>query len=354
MDCKKINLISYGCIALSSLISIAIMKIDTKSTDLCSNAKLVTTDKPKHKSLSKNNQVVLEEDEGDDPMDVITSDWNGCKVDQYEDDVDEDDDDDEIIDMDEINSIDIAESLANAFPDGLMVYEPIEEEDDDEDIDFDNFKYEIPGSRNIIDVNGTVFDFEMIRDYLISAKSYYEGLLKGESKIINGVEERTEEEIRDTNTDDIPDEMDNESVMDYLVRIDPYDIVNRKTIFGERAPDRKEYQPKKVELSEEEKSMIDMKNRNKYHDFKIVEKKLFMSADTSLSLRNFLENCKYVTNHGDQQSIDTIMDEYNMLVHICANSIENGQKINRRSWNNRFQKIFSKAKKLVDSINHVE
>lgn len=317
----------------------------------------------------------------DDPRTVIQG-WTNNKTKQKKEEPEvimEDEEIEDLVDDDEDEDdedLDVEEFLDKNIPDeGLYVMHPVEEEDDnDEEEDFD---YHIPNSYKIKSLSGVTVDYDDVIELIRDAKAQYQKFFSGEDEFLEGMEVITEKELNETLSGDIPTPKKGMNVMDYLYECDPYNVSNRKLIFGDNAPGRNPlYVPIKdimtqskkddeheEEVVEEEKVSVEGENDDESDEItddeikeiddltdkiRVIMEKLFNNRETSQMYSGYIVNCRTACENGYEE-IEPVMDRFANLINTCYDSLQRNQKFNRRTWLNRFVKIFHQANQVVKS-----
>lgn len=231
-----------------------------------------------------------------------------------------------------------------------MTYQPVE--DPDSDFDYENFDFRIPGSPKIKGINGNVFDFDDIAEYVKEAKEFYQKVLSGELDMIEGFNVVSQKEVDATlPNDEVPEPKDGMSVMEYCVMIDPFDLTNRKTNFGPKAPGKDPYQKPLREFVEETAEPENVDDEDDEDDIlpekvDTVVRKLFNNKDTNHMYSGYIVNCRTALDNGYEE-IYPVMEKFETLVKQCYDAITARGNINRRTWINRFSNVFRKADQII-------
>ena len=285
----------------------------------------------------------------DDPLEVIQS-WEQSSE-NISDETEEESEEVSSEDADEPENESIEEFLDRTIPEeGLMTYQPVE--DPDSDFDYENFDFRIPGSPKIKGINGNVFDFDDIAEYVKEAKEFYQKVLSGELDMIEGFNVVSQKEVDATlPNDEVPEPKDGMSVMDYCVMIDPFDLTNRKTNFGPKAPGKDLYQKPLREFVEETVEPEDVDDEDDEDDtlpekVDTVVRKLFNNKDTNHMYSGYIVNCRTALDNGYEE-IYPVMEKFENLVKQCYDAITARGNINRRTWINRFSNVFRKADQII-------
>ena len=285
----------------------------------------------------------------DDPLEVIQS-WEQSSE-NISDETEEESEEVSSEDADEPENESIEEFLDRTIPEeGLMTYQPVE--DPDSDFDYENFDFRIPGSPKIKGINGNVFDFDDIAEYVKEAKEFYQKVLSGELDMIEGFNVVSQKEVDATlPNDEVPEPKDGMSVMDYCVMIDPFDLTNRKTNFGPKAPGKDLYQKPLREFVEETVEPEDVDDEDDEDDtlpekVDTVVRKLFNNKDTNHMYSGYIVNCRTALDNGYEE-IYPVMEKFETLVKQCYDAITARGNINRRTWINRFSNVFRKADQII-------
>lgn len=285
----------------------------------------------------------------DDPLEVIQS-WEQSSE-NISDETEEESEEVSSEDADEPENESIEEFLDRTIPEeGLMTYQPVE--DPDSDFDYENFDFRIPGSPKIKGINGNVFDFDDIAEYVKEAKEFYQKVLSGELDMIEGFNVVSQKEVDATlPNDEVPEPKDGMSVMEYCVMIDPFDLTNRKTNFGPKAPGKDLYQKPLREFVEETVEPEDVDDEDDEDDtlpekVDTVVRKLFNNKDTNHMYSGYIVNCRTALDNGYEE-IYPVMEKFENLVKQCYDAITARGNINRRTWINRFSNVFRKADQII-------
>lgn len=288
-----------------------------------------------------------EQNTSDDPLEVIQS-WE-----QSSENISDETEEVSSEDVDEPENESIEEFLDRTIPEeGLMTYQPVE--DPDSDFDYENFDFRIPGSPKIKGINGNVFDFDDIAEYVKEAKEFYQKVLGGELDMIEGFNVVSQKEVDATlPNDEVPEPKDGMSVMEYCVMIDPFDLTNRKTNFGPKAPGKDPYQKPLREFVEETVEPEDVDDEDDEDDtlpekVDTVVRKLFNNKDTNHMYSGYIVNCRTALDNGYEE-IYPVMEKFETLVKQCYDAITARGNINRRTWINRFSNVFRKADQIIKS-----
>lgn len=290
-----------------------------------------------------------EQNTSDDPLEVIQS-WEQSSE-NISDETEEESEEGSSEDADEPENESIEEFLDRTIPEeGLMTYQPVE--DPDSDFDYENFDFRIPGSPKIKGINGNVFDFDDIAEYVKEAKEFYQKVLSGELDMIEGFNVVSQKEVDATlPNDEVPEPKDGMSVMEYCVMIDPFDLTNRKTNFGPKAPGKDPYQKPLREFVEETVEPEDVDDEDDEDDIlpekvDTVVRKLFNNKDTNHMYSGYIVNCRTALDNGYEE-IYPVMEKFETLVKQCYDAITARGTINRRTWINRFSNVFRKADQII-------
>lgn len=290
-----------------------------------------------------------EQNTSDDPLEVIQS-WEQSSENISEE-TEEEPEEVSSEDVEESENESIEEFLDRTIPEeGLMTYQSVE--DPDSDFDYENFDFRIPGSPKIKGINGNVFDFDDIAEYVKEAKEFYQKVLSGELDMIEGFNVVSQKEVDATlPNDEVPEPKDGMSVMEYCVMIDPFDLTNRKTNFGPKAPGKDPYQKPLRELVEETVEPEDVDDEDDEDDtlpekVDTVVRKLFNNKDTNHMYSGYIVNCRTALDNGYEE-IYPVMEKFETLVKQCYDAITARGNINRRTWINRFSNVFRKADQII-------
>lgn len=290
-----------------------------------------------------------EQNTSDDPLEVIQS-WEQSSE-NISDETEEESEEVSSEDVEEPENESIEEFLDRTIPEeGLMTYQPVE--DPDSDFDYENFDFRIPGSPKIKGINGNVFDFDDIAEYVKEAKEFYQKVLSGELDMIEGFNVVSQKEVDATlPNDEVPEPKDGMSVMEYCVMIDPFDLTNRKTNFGPKAPGKDPYQKPLREFVEETVEPEDVDDEDDEDDIlpekvDTVVRKLFNNKDTNHMYSGYIVNCRTALDNGYEE-IYPVMEKFETLVKQCYDAITARGNINRRTWINRFSNVFRKADQII-------
>lgn len=358
MNIQFASKVVMGCvIGIGTLLASAIIEdIDKQNQQhkIVKNVnKHVIKNKPKHSDESAIDMINNWEQSPDDKNDEI----------QYiiDDDEDDDDEDDDDVEDEEDDDLDINGLIKYQkpeeeplFPDagltdeGIKVYTEVKDQDEDTE-DFETFDYHIADSTHIVNCNGTVFDCAQdVIDYFTSAVEYFRDVYSGKAELIESVVLPKKEVVDSIDLSKIPEYDGKMNLMDYMVIVDPNDIVNRKSIFGPKAPGS--VNPIEGDIIEDDDSdaelTIDM--------VKTVVKKIFNDNMNGRLYTEFMENASEACEK-NIEGIYPILNKYESLMIKCYDDITSGQPVNRRTWSNRFSKLFRKAKVLmVNTSNATE
>lgn len=301
------------------------------------------------KCEQRDHDETTKQNTSDDPLKVIQS-WEQSSE-NISDETEEESEEVSSEDVDEPENESIEEFLDRTIPEeGLMTYQPVE--DPDSDFDYENFDFQIPGSPKIKGINGNVFDFDDIAEYVKEAKEFYQKVLSGELDMIEGFNVVSQKEVDGTlPNDEVPEPKDGMSVMEYCVMIDPFDLTNRKTNFGPKAPGKDPYQKPLREFAEETVEPEDVDDEDDEDDtlpekVDTVVRKLFNNKDTNHMYSGYIVNCRTALDNGYEE-IYPVMEKFETLVKQCYDAITARGNINRRTWINRFSNVFRKADQII-------
>ena len=349
----KINVITVAKILTAIAVggSTALVAIACEKNNNSNNSKLKGVNRTLSKCEKRERSEATEQNTSDDPLEVIQS-WEKTSdddSDEIEEEPEEEVSDDNVEDESENESIE--EFLDRTIPEeGLMTYQPVE--DPDSDFDYENFDFRIPGSPKIKGINGNVFDFDDIAEYVKEAKEFYQKVLSGELDMIEGFNVVSQKEVDATlPNDEVPEPKDGMSVMEYCVMIDPFDLTNRKTNFGPNAPGKDPYQKPLREFVEETVEPEDVDDEDDEDDtlpekVDTVVRKLFNNKDTNHMYSGYIVNCRTALDNGYEE-IYPVMEKFETLVKQCYDAITARGNINRRTCINRFSNVFRKADQII-------
>lgn len=298
-------------------------------------------------SLTDEDDEEDDEDEAIIPFPTLNDEEDEDEEEDEEDDEDEEEEDDEEDDEEDEDDV-IDSTITDLGEDGLLVYHQVEEDDEEDDDDDSYIINGVDPSIRIKTVNGTELDRDDIYSIVEEAKEFLLSVYDDENAVGHDLAIRFTKEQLSSGVVRLDKDKEPENLMELLIAIDPCDFTNRELIFGKYEPNvRDDLRSTSVEnkivneLAEDDED-IEITSEM----VEAVIQKIFNNPTSNHPYITYLTDCRFATQN-NIEDVFPMMFKFEELVYNCYEAIVSGAKINRRTWQNRFSKVFNKTHEII-------